>query len=109
MSETPEDDLQFEQAEYGEQAASAAQACSACGGPLQGEYFLANGHVVCGNCVAKLNAARDAGSPLGRFGLAILGGPMWGQSDMGFYALCVIASVNFATVSILRHVEKANA
>jgi len=102
MSETPEDDLQFEQAEYGEQAASAAQACSACGGPLQGEYFLANGHVVCGNCVAQLNAARDAGSPLGRFGLAILGGLLAGALGAGLYfGIAELTGYEFGLVAIV--------
>ena len=79
-----ENDLQFERADF---TAPAAAKCSACQQPLLGEYFSANGQVLCARCAESLRAQLGGtGSSAGRFmqaaafgtGAAVLGGAVYG-------------------------------
>lgn len=79
-----ENDLQFERADF---TAPAAAKCSACQQPLPGEYFSANGQVLCARCAENLRAQLGGvGSSAGRFmqavafgtSAALLGGAVYG-------------------------------
>lgn len=76
--------MQFERAEF---SAPVAAQCSACQQPLAGEYFSANGQVLCAGCAESLRAQLGGvGSRAGRFlqaaifggGAALLGGAVYG-------------------------------
>ena len=94
-----ENDLQFERADF---TAPAAAQCSACQQPLLGEYFSANGQVLCAACAENLRAQLGGtGSSAGRFtqaalfglGAAVLGGAIYG-------AVMAYAHVELALISI---------
>ncbi len=79
-----DNDLQFERADF---TAPVAAKCSACQQPLLGEYFSANGQVLCARCAENLRAQLGGvGSRAGRFlqaalfgtGAAVLGGAVYG-------------------------------
>lgn len=79
-----ENDLQFERAEF---TAPAATACNACQQPLAGEYFSANGQVLCAGCADRLrqqlgaadgNAGHLLQAALFGLGAAVLGGAIYG-------------------------------
>ena len=79
-----ENDLQFERADF---TAPVAAQCSGCQQPLLGEYFSANGQVLCAGCAESLRAQLGGtGSRAGRFlqaalfggGAALLGGAIYG-------------------------------
>ena len=57
--------LQFDKAEYAGTASGTD--CTQCQQPLAGQYYEANGALICGSCKASLEAARSGGSRLGRF------------------------------------------
>jgi hypothetical protein len=102
MADRPEDDLQFDQADFDEETKAAANACSACGGSLGAQYFLVNNHVVCENCIEQLNAMRSAGSPYGRFGLAVVLGLIAGALGAGLYFLIAkLTGYEFGLIAIV--------
>ncbi|MDH4048439.1 MAG: hypothetical protein OEW68_10200 [Gammaproteobacteria bacterium] len=102
MPDRPEDKLQFEQADYGKEAKAAAQSCSACKGSLGAQYFLANSQVVCQACADNLNAQRNTGSPLGRFGIATVLGLVAGALGAGLYfGIAALTGYEFGLVAIV--------
>src|SRR5262245_30998852 len=66
----------FDRASFGGTVASApTSACAVCKGPLPGEYFQINGHVVCPSCRAKVSEADTSGlSARERFVMALVYG-----------------------------------
>lgn len=64
-------DLQFDRAEP-TAAAPAGTACVICKRPLAESYYEVNGKIVCPSCRARVLAAREAGTPAGRFARALL-------------------------------------
>ena len=102
MTDRPKDDLQFEQADYAEGEKASTNACSACNGSLGAQYFLANNHVVCESCVEQLNAQRSAGSPFGRFGLAVMLGLIAGALGAGLYfGIARLTGYEFGLIAIV--------
>lgn len=102
MPDHPEDNLQFDQADFGKETKPTAQACSACGGPLVGQYFLANNQVVCEKCADNLNSMLTSGSPLGRFGLATVLGLVAGALGAGLYfGIAKLTGYEFGLVAII--------
>ena len=94
-----ENDLQFERADF---TAPVAAQCSGCQQPLGGEYFSANGQVLCAACAENLRAQLGGtGSSAGRFtqaalfglGAAVLGGAIYG-------AVMAYAHIELALISI---------
>ena len=94
-----ENDLQFERAEF---TAPVAARCTACQQPLLGEYFSANGQVLCAACAESLRRqVGGVGSSAGRFlqaalfgtGAAVLGGAVYG-------AVMAYAHMELALISI---------
>ena len=96
-----ENDLQFERADF---TAPVAAQCSGCQQPLAGEYFSANGQVLCAACAENLRAQLGGtGSSAGRFlqaalfggGAALLGGAIYGavmayaKSEWGIISIAV--------------------
>ncbi len=93
--------MQFERAEF---TAPVAAQCTACQQPLVGEYFSANGQVLCAACAESLrHQLGGTGSRAGRFlqavlfgsGAALLGGAIYGavmayaQSQWGIISIAV--------------------
>ena len=79
-----ENDLQFERAEF---TAPVVAKCTACQQPMVGEYFSANGQVLCAACAESLRRQLGGiGSSAGRFLLsgmlgaaaALVGGAIYG-------------------------------
>ena len=102
MSDRPENDLQFDQADYGGDAKAAAHACRSCSGPLGAQYFLANDHVVCEGCADQLSALRSEGSPFARFGLATVLGLIAGALGAGLYfGIVEVTGYEFGLVAIV--------
>lgn len=102
MSDRPEDNLQFDQADYGEDAKAATHTCSSCSGPLGAQYFLANNHVVCEGCADQLNTLRSGGSPFARFGLATVLGVIAGVLGAGLYfGVAAVTGYEFGLVAIV--------
>ncbi len=102
MADRPEDDLQFDQADYDEDAQAASQVCSACNDSLGAQYFLVNNHVVCESCVEQLNAMRSAGSPYSRFGLAVVVGLVAGALGAGLYfAIAELTGYEFGLIAMV--------
>src|SRR5262249_42264000 len=85
MADDSGDGLQFDQAEYTEEAAKAAQACAVCRNALGTQYYLANDRIVCERCVGTLNKALTGGSGLVRFAKATLLGLGAGAVGAGLY------------------------
>ncbi len=102
MSDRPEDDLQFDQADYGEEPNAAAHACSACAGPLGAQYFLVNNQVACKACVDQVKALRSKGSPYARFGLATVLGLIAGALGAGLYfGIAKLTGYEFGLIAIV--------
>jgi hypothetical protein len=102
MPDRPEDNLQFDQADYGKDAKPAEQACSACKGSLGTQYFLANNQVVCKTCAEGIGALHSGGSPAGRFGLATVLGLVAGALGAGLYfGIAALTGYEFGLVAIV--------
>lgn len=106
-----ENDLQFERAEF---TAPVAAQCTACRQPLAGEYFSANGQVICAGCAESLRRQLSGvGGRVGRFlqavlfgaGAALLGGAVYGavmayaKSEWGIISI----AVGFLVGKAVRH------
>ena len=92
--------LQFDKAEYAGTASDTD--CTQCQRPLAGQYYEANGALICGSCKASLEAARSGGSRLGRFAkasalgflTAALGTAIW-------YGVRALTGYEFGLLAIL--------
>ena len=102
MKDRSEDSIQFEQAEYSQDANQDARSCTVCSGALGIEYFLANGHVVCERCALKMKFQFASGSRLGRFGKATVLGLVAGALGAAlFFAILKLTGYEFGLIAIV--------
>jgi hypothetical protein len=88
--------LQFDTAEPS--AASTSRSCTACRRPIEGEYHMANMHVVCTPCRGALEA-EPQGSRTGRFGRALLFGA--GAAVAGSLLYFVVSAVTGYVIGLI--------
>ncbi|HEU4880736.1 MAG TPA: hypothetical protein VFT45_00785 [Longimicrobium sp.] len=92
--------LQFDTAEPST-AAAPQRSCTACRRPIEGEYHMANMHVVCTPCRGALEA-EPQGSRTGRFGRALLFGA--GAAVAGsllYIGVFVVTKSEFGLIAVL--------
>lgn len=91
---------QFEGSSPG--VAPPSTACAACQQPIIGQYWSANGAVVCSSCAAQLQAGPPEGGGFVRFFKALLFGTGAGLlGAIGYGAIIYFAQVELALVTIL--------
>ncbi len=83
----PQDELQFDRAEYAAAPAATAVACAACARPIDETYYEAGGKVLCGGCRDAVLAHFTGGSRPGRFLRAALFGGAAALAGSGLYYL----------------------
>lgn len=97
---TPEEDLQFDRAEFTESAEQVA--CSSCQGRIASTYFQVGGAVVCETCRIAIESALAGGSGLGRFAKAVLFGGIAAVVGAGIYfAILALTGYELALVAIV--------
>jgi hypothetical protein len=91
--------LQFDTAEPS--AATTSRSCTACRRPIEGEYHMANMHVVCTPCRGALEA-EPQGSRTGRVGRALLFGA--GAAVAGsllYFVVFAVTKWEFGLIAVL--------
>ncbi len=76
-------DLNLEQAEIDEPAGPLS--CTVCNEQLVGSYFDINGSTTCARCRRQLEEGLTAGTPAGRFGMALVAGVIAGAVGAGIW------------------------
>lgn len=100
-SPADDDELQFDNAEYGAEA-PAAMTCAGCSQPIEGAYYEANGKVVCETCGERLLDHRPAGSGIGRFVRAVFFGGLAALAGFAIYlTVAKMTGKEWVLISIL--------
>jgi hypothetical protein len=90
--------LQFEKAEFTKEA---ALPCAVCKVPIQGEFYQINGQTVCASCRKQADVQLTGGTPLSRFGLALMAGIVAaGAGVFVYWAVSVITHAHWSIVAI---------
>ncbi len=97
-----EGELQFDRAEFGEEATASPLQCTACNQAIAGVYYEINGAVACEGCQAKARALRTGGSALARAVWATIFGTVAGAAGAGiYYGISALTGYEFGLIAIL--------
>lgn len=109
MTQATPPPLQFDRADFGASAPSAAT-CTVCGKPVDGAYFLVNGHLTCAACKDLVATASVKGSRLGRLLRALFYGGVAGAVGAGiWYGVRALTGYEVGLISILVGILVGNA
>ena len=98
---TPEEDLQFDQAEF-EQPTEPTAVCTSCRDLISDEYYELNGTVLCGSCRAAIDRKPTTGERLARFFRATAFGLMAATAGFAiYYGVAKITGLELGLISIL--------
>lgn len=94
-------DLQFDSADFGEEA-KPSLACAACKRDIFETYYAAGEKILCAACRETLTRQLHAGSRAGRFGRALLFGvPAAVLGSALYYAIAALTGYEFGLVAIV--------
>ncbi len=98
----PAGELQFDRADFGEQAPAGTLQCSLCQETVADTYYEINGEVVCEGCQTRAQAIRTGGSAWVRVGVATLFGTLAGALGAGiYYGISALTGYEFGLIAIL--------
>ncbi len=100
-NQTPDEDLNFDQAQYSQQSDALAR-CQGCNQMLETLYYDINGQLVCPACKDNLNEFHDSKGGFKRFWKAIgLGLPAAALGSGIYYGISALTGYEFGLVAIV--------